>query len=138
MLNKGERFKVLKFFRVCSIVGQLPVEVDLTNWQIRAPPIKKRCVSAILYSFLLLHTLYKAGTLVHAYFCVPDAQLHQLLIHAVVAAATTLYSYWYYVAYIQDPALFAAYFKMTLLGNIGPDDFHSCPIRVQCYVENSM
>lgn len=67
----------------------------------------------------MLHMLYKAGSLAHAYFFVPDVQMHQLLIHAIMAGAPTMYSFWYYVAYVRDPAVFAGYLRMTLLKNIG-------------------
>lgn len=119
MLNKRERYGFVKVFRICCVVLLFPVEVDLKSWQLKKSSALRRCICLVAYSFFLLHTLYKIGSLVHTFFFEPTVQLHQLLIHVVVAIASVMCAFWYYEVFIRDPALFAEYFKMTLLGNTG-------------------
>ena len=118
MLNKSERFKVLKFLRIQSIVGPLPIHVDLESWTVHAPSLIKKYFCSVSYVLVLLHILYKNGSF-YAYFFVPHVQLHQLMIHAVLALSTVLCSVFFYVAYIKDPRLFAAFASLTLRGKTG-------------------
>ena len=131
MLNKRERYKVLKFFRICSNLGPFPIQVDLETWEVKPASTVKRCVCFVSYVLFVLHGLYKSGSLVYTYLFVPDAQLHQLIIHANLVMTSTMVAFWYYILYVKSPGLLAAYVKMTLLGNIGGE-------RIKQWVQNSM
>ena len=119
MLNRAERYRTLEFYRISSFFCLHPIEVDLTNWKLTAPCKTKRWVSCLSLVILVFHTLYKNGSLVNAYFFDPNVQLHQLVIHAVLAMDSIMIVFYYVVVYISDPHLFAVYVHLTLLGNVG-------------------
>ena len=119
MLNKIERLTVFQVLRLYSIVGLLPTQADLFSARLYAPSIKKKCLSALGYGLFVLHALYKNGGLVYAYLCVPNVQLHQLVIHAIMAMASATIVFWYYSVYVQNPALFFGFVNITLLGTTG-------------------
>lgn len=119
MLTIPERHKVLQILKICSVVVPLTIRVDLAKWELHVSSTKKRWISLVSYSLFVLHSLYKHGSLVHAFMFVRDVQLHQIMIHSMVAIASGIFiAFWYFVAYTQDPALFAAFVKITLQGNI--------------------
>ena len=124
MLNKSERYKVLKTWKHFSVLGPLPVEVDLTNWRLKVPKIRKLWISVVSYILFGLHSLLVTSSLVYNFLFVPDLQLHQVMIHAVIAFASVMSTFWYYLVYAQDPGLFAKYAELTLVGNVGGKPKH--------------
>ena len=132
MLTKSELFKVLKFLRLCSILGPLPIQVNVRTWNLKAPSTIKKCVCAVSYGLVVLHILYKNGSLAYAYLFLPHVQLHQFIIHATVAMGTAMCGFWYYMVYIKDPGLFVVCAKTTMTGQIGGSRILSqlrCTIR---------
>ena len=119
MLNKAERFRVLKLYRICCNIGLLPFEVDLTSWELKKTSKIKRFICFISFSSFFLHGLYKIGSLAHSYFLNPNVQPHQLVLHALVAMVCALAIFWYNKVYITDTALYAKCFNITLRGNVG-------------------
>ena len=119
MLNKAERYEVVKFFRICSLIGQLPVHVDLTNWQLKAPSTVNKITAASVFILYVLQVLFKTGSLGYTVLFVPDVPLHELALHAVIFMGTSMCAFWQLVLYVKNPSLLAAYFSMTLVGNGG-------------------
>ena len=119
MLNRAERYRTLKSYRILSIVGFQLVEVDLTNSKLTASTKRKRWICFLFLGILVFQMLYKNGSLAYAYLFDPNVQLHQLVVHAVLAMAAVMTIYFYAVVYISDYDLFALYVNVTLLGNVG-------------------
>ena len=119
MLNKAERFHIFKILRIYSIIALLPTQVDLVSGRLNAPSRAKKWISTVFYSLFGLHTLYKNGSLAYAYFFVPDVPLYQLVLHSILAMASTMTNFWYYSSYVGNPTQFFTYVNTTLHGNIG-------------------
>ena len=115
MLNTAERFEVLRMIRFWCKVGLFPIKVNLATWELLPVRAKWRC--HFWFFLLALHALYKLVGL--AYWLKVGIPLHQAVVHAVLAIAAPVYSYWYYVLYIKYPHLFGVYLNMTLTGNKG-------------------
>ena len=118
MLNKAERFEVLRMIRFWCKIGFLPMEVNLSTWEL-LPHAKKRTTWKCYFLFLLyaMNGLYKLIALV--YWLKVGVPIHEAVIHAVLAVVPTVYCYWYYFLYFKNPRLFGMYLKMTLTGNDG-------------------
>ena len=114
----------MKSIRICSIVGLLPTEVDLASRRLNVPSKKNKRISDLFYGLFILHTFYKCGSLAYVYFFVPNVQLHQLVIHAILAMGSAMTVCWYYSSYVWDQALFFAYVTNTLLGYTGGSTRH--------------
>ena len=119
MLNRAERYKILGIIQKCCKFGVLPLQVEFSSWELI--PYKsglKLWKSRLWVFFFALHAIYKLGSLAKAYF-LEDTALYELIIHAMLAVAGTVYIYWYYVLYIRHPGVFGSYVRMTLIGKIG-------------------
>ena len=116
MLNKSERFEVLRMFRYWCMLGWLPAEVNLSTWEILPPADRLKTWRCLIWFFLFaLHAIYKMVALV--YWLKVGIPFHEAVVHAVLAACMPVAIYWYYVLYIKYPRLFGVYVSMTLTGN---------------------
>ena len=116
MLNKGEKFEFLRLFRFWCKVGLLPVQVNLSTWEIRPHANKLTIwICHLWYYLFVLNSLYKAVALV--YWLKVGIPLHQAIVHGVLAAGFFVCIYSYYVMFIKYRRLFGVYLSMTLTGN---------------------
>ena len=120
MLNTKQRRRVLVFFRYCTNFCLLPVRVDVQSWNVRPGTYTKRRARACngSYALLIAHASYKAISLLHALSFCSNVPLHQLLFHGQVAWGGVIFSYWYFLQYVEHADLSAAFAEMTLAGNI--------------------
>ena len=116
MLNSKEKQHVLAWFRFFSKAGVLPLQINVDGWEVHPEQKltwKKLACQVYLYIFLA-HTLYKNLTLAHVFMFGQGVPLYQMVVHMVLAAASAMLSFWYYVLYIQYPETFAAFTRTTL------------------------
>lgn len=127
MLNLQEREKVLESIIIACNLAPLPLQVNLGSRELEPASKRKKCICTVSYNLFVLHALYKACGLAYSILFESNVQLHQLVIHAIVALASILFALWYYMVYVSCPALFATFIKMTLVGNIGGERLTACP-----------
>ena len=118
MLNKRERYQVLKSLSVYCKVGPLPFEVDLATWELKESSTGKKWLCFVSNICFVLHVMYKCGSLAYAYLFVSDVQLYQLIIHLIAAMSSVMVAFWYHVMCWRSPVMFAKFAKMTLVGNV--------------------
>ena len=112
---------MLKCLHYCSIVNLLPVQVDAQAWDLRpgADTRVKLWVSYVSYGLFLCHALYKNLLLAYTLiFLRSEIPLHQLLIHADLAAFSLMICFYYYVIHLACPGLNASLMRMTLTANV--------------------
>ena len=120
MLNQRERHHVLKFFRYFSKLGVFPLQVNVGCWEIHSgfkSTWKKLACRATLGMFLA-QTLYKNLSLAHVVAFGRDIPLHQMIIHMIIAAASVLMAFWYYVLHVQYRGAYAAFARVTLTATV--------------------
>jgi hypothetical protein len=66
MMNQRERYNALKLLRSSCKVGLLPLQVDLTSWQLKARLTEKKWICFASYYSFLLYAMYKSGSLIYA------------------------------------------------------------------------
>ena len=124
MLNKAERFKILKFIGNCCNIGYLPAVVNLSSWHLQHSTTgRRKWPSLTFFGISVLHCLYKIAMLIGVYFTQKQTPLHELIIHAMVALGPPFVFFWYYLLFIKYPGAFSCFFHLTLTGNIGGNSF---------------
>ena len=116
MLNKRERHHVLTWIHYFYTAGLFPVEANLDSMEVY-PGLKsgwKKLGSQVSLGIFIAHTLYKIGSLVHAFLFLQGTPLHQMLIHITLAGGSAMVLFWYYVLYINSPGINAAFVTRTL------------------------
>ena len=112
MLNKAERFQVLRMIRFWCKLGWLPVEVDLSKWEMRPRASTWKC--HFCFFVYAVHTFYKLCASV--YWLNIGVPLHEAVIQLILTVTMVVTVYWYYVVYIKNPQFFGFYLSMTLTG----------------------
>lgn len=122
MLSLQERHQVLLFLRHICRAKLLPAEVNSQGWELHPrfhTAVRSAWISKLFYALFVAQALYKNLSLVYVLLFAPGVPLHQIIIHAVLAAACGTFAYWYYVLYIEQADMHAGLVQMTLTGNIG-------------------
>ena len=122
MLIAVERHQILLFLRCFCKARFLPADVDVQRWELRQffhTGDRRGWICKAFYALFALRALYKNLSLIHVLLSPAPTPLHQIMVHAVLAAAYWTFVYWYYVLYIQQPDVYAALLHMTLTAKIG-------------------
>ena len=100
--------------------GLLPLQVNVDSWEIRpeAKSLWKKWTCHVSFGVLLLNTLYKNGSLVYEFVFAQDTPLHQTVIHMVLAGASAMMSFSYYIQHVRFPGTFVKFAGMTLKANV--------------------
>ena len=116
MLNEKERHRVVAFLRFFCTVAILPLDVDVDTWKLTsgARSARKKLSCGVSFGMFLAHTLYLNVSLVHVIAFMPDAPVHHMIIHMILAGGSVMMSFWYYVLFIQHPGVTASFISMTL------------------------
>ena len=120
MLSLKERQTVLATLRYFTMVHQFPAPVDVQGWTVRPGTGKKwkDWLSQGWFALFCLHGLYKILTLAQVFIFFVDTPLYQIILHAMLAAASMTFAFWYYIRYIEYLNDFASFVRITLTGNI--------------------
>ena len=121
MLTLRERWRVLEVIGFYSSLNLFPTKVDLQAWTLVPTGYTttwKAMASKLAYPLLALGSMYKVLSLLYTLLFLGDTSFHQLMVHAEVAGAQSLATFWYYMLQIKHPAEYCRYVKMTLTGNI--------------------
>ena len=120
MLTVKERHEILLSLQHCHQLSLYPTQVCTLHWKLQ-PGADKRWKAWIFhlnYGLLVAHVLYKNLTLVYTLLVLSHIPLHQILIHAVLAAFGVMNSFFYYVLHYQYAHDNAAFVRMTLTGDL--------------------
>ena len=120
MLTLKERHEVLKWYRHFSTINVFPMQVEVNGWKVWPGTTTKlrSWVSKAWYVLYVAHSLCKVLSLLCTLLFVRGIPLHQMIIHGVMAGATAVYGFWYYILYVKYPDVNAALIRMTLAGTI--------------------
>ena len=116
MLNTAERQHILRILRCYCTFGFLPLEVDADAWEIR-PGVKsawKILACHVSFGMFVANMVYKNIGLLHAFMFLRNVPLYHLVIHMVLASASAVISFWYYILYIRCPGISATFMRLTL------------------------
>ena len=120
MLDQTDRYRILKYFRFLSTAALLPLEVDVSSWEIR-PRLRaswKRLLWRVSFAIFCLHSLCQLFSLLHVLIFLRSTPLHQIIIHMTVAFWYAATAFFNYVLYVKYPGINAAIARMTLTGSV--------------------
>ena len=121
MLNTKERHQVLRNLQYSYAFNLCPTQVDSDTWTLRPGAGSKRrawvCYS--YYGLFLAHICYKILALVYSLLVLrANIPLHQMLIHAILAAVSLEIAFFYQVLHLKYAHENATFVRMTLTGDL--------------------
>ena len=116
MLSFKERKRILQLLSFFTTVTPLPIEVNARAAKATpgAESKWKAWACKIAHSLFLLNSLYKNFMLIYSVFILRDVPLYQIMIHAILASACAIFSYWYYVECIEHADVTAGFRNLTV------------------------
>ena len=126
MLDQAERYRILKFLRHLSTAAALPLQVDLSSWDIhsRLQPSWKRLLCRMSFAIYCLHAVCQILSLLHVLIFLQRTPLHQIITHMSLAFGYAVTAFWNYLLYVKYPEINAAIARMTLAGSVDGSKYH--------------
>ena len=135
MLNEQERHDVLVSTKYLYAVCLFPCKIDLKTFK-----IDPRCTTKwttlllkVLYVLHLAHCAFKIASLAINLLSSERLPLHQAMLHAGLAGASALYTFWYYLLHVKYSDINSDFVTMTLKGDHAEGKASKQIVRVNIY-----
>ena len=97
MLTRADRYHILTSCRLFCNLNPFPLEVNLHSGNVISGRDRKWKIwlCRLTHALLIIHAFYKVFRLAKVLIFIPATQLHEVIVHGVLAADGVIFAFWH-------------------------------------------